>query len=194
MSETLQSPEQHEALAQSVAEQLEVKRTVHERPAKPEKDPKQAAHEARKAVHESTRGNKHPNPLERLEAAEKTPRESQPQHINRELKRITLQRELQSVRRKLPAAQRLLSKVIHQPAIRAVSETAGKTVSRPSGLLGGGLVAFLGTSAYLYLAKHLGFEYEYSVFLVLFVGGFVVGLVLELLVHAATVKRRRLHD
>ncbi len=86
---------------------------------------------------------------------------------------------------------RTLSKVIHQPVVRAVSEPAGKTVSRPSGLLGGGLVAFLGTSAYLYLAKSTGMAYSYFVFIGLFVGGFVVGVALELLIHALSGRSKR---
>jgi hypothetical protein len=78
--------------------------------------------------------------------------------------------------------ERGLSKLIHQPAVRAVSEVGAKTVSRPSGLLGGGLLAFLGSSTYLFMTKYIGFRYNYLVFLLLFVGGFVLGLVLELLV------------
>lgn len=124
-------------------------------------------------------------------ASEQTSPANHPMQINRDLKNITLKRELSHVRRKLPAYKRPLSKIIHQPIVRAVSEAAGKTVSRPSGLLGGGLVAFLGTSSYLYLARHMGFEYNSFVFLALFAGGFMFGLGLELLVHLATLKRRK---
>jgi hypothetical protein len=184
--ETLPTPEHHELL------------TAHASPEKAksepaEKDPAQIAQEARTAVAEVTRSETQPNPLERLQAAEQSP-QAAPQHINRELKQITLRRELQYIRRQLPAPQRALSKIVHQPAVRAVSENAGKTVSRPSGLLGGGLVALIGTSSYLYLAKHIGFTYNYGVFLVLFVAGFAVGLGLELLVHLATSRRRKASD
>lgn len=108
-----------------------------------------------------------------------------PGHITKALKQITLSRTLHSIRRRESAPDRALSKVVHQPAVRVVSEAAGKTVSRPSGILGGGLLAFIGTSGYLYLAKHIGFEYNFGVFLVLFLGGYLLGLGLELLVHAA---------
>ena len=84
-----------------------------------------------------------------------------------------------------------MSRVIHQPVVRVTSEAIGKTVSRPSGLLGGGLVALMGTSIYLYLANHLGFKYNYGVFLCLFVVGFGLGLVLELAVYLATASRRK---
>lgn len=126
------------------------------------------------------------NPLEGLRAAETASQPAPALNINQELKAITLRRELQSIRHRLPAPQRALSKAIHQPAIRAISEGAGKTVTRPSGLLGGGIVAFAGTSAYLLLAKHMGFQYNYGVFLVLFAGGFVAGLLLELIIRSTS--------
>jgi hypothetical protein len=130
------------------------------------------------------------NPFERLKTAEKSPTTPQQLPINRELKRITLQRELSQLRRKLPVPERLLSRVIHQPAVRQLSEATGQSLTRPSGLLGGGLMAFLGSSAYLYLARHIGFTYNYSVFWLLFVGGFVFGVGLEILVWLFTARRR----
>jgi hypothetical protein len=128
--------------------------------------------------------------IEQLEKAEKLNESTRPALISHELKAVTLQRELQNIRRRLPAPDRVLSRVIHQPAVRVISEVTGKTISRPSGLLGGGLVALLGTTGYLYTAQHMGFRYNYFVFLVLFGGGFIVGIVLELLVWLATRSRR----
>ena len=156
-----------------------------------EVDPIKTLDEARATVAETNRSETQPNPLEALQATEKASQTMEPRQINRELKQITLRRELQQLRRKLPLPERTLSKVIHQPIVRAISEAASKTVSRPSGLLGGSLVAFLGTSAYLYLARHIGFTYNYLVFLLLLGGGFILGLVLELFVHLATSSRRR---
>lgn len=152
-----------------------------------EADPAQKLEQARAAAEQSASET---NPIEQLQANEETAETKQPTYINRELKSITLRRELQQIRRRLPAPQRALSRVIHQPAIRIVSEATGKTISRPSGLLGGGLVAFLGSTSYLYLATHLGFTYNYFVFSLLFIGGFIVGLGLELLVWLATASRR----
>lgn len=157
--------------------------------ADPEKSKAETLAEARMDIVESAQESR--AVVEALRtASEETSPANHPMQINRELKSITLKRELNQVQRKLPARKRALSKVIHQPTVRAISESAGKTVSRPSGLLGGGLVAFLGTSSYLYLAKHLGFEYNSFVFLALFAGGFVFGLALELVVHMATLKHR----
>lgn len=159
-----------------------------------EKDPAQAIVEARKDIAETTRAESQHNPIEELEEAQKASQTTSPTHINRELKQITLQRELQQIRRQLSAPQKTLSKFIHQPVVRNVSEVTGKTISRPSGLLGGGLLAFIGSSAYLYLAKHQGFDYNYIVWFMLFAGGFLVGLVLELIVWSATSSRRQASD
>lgn len=138
---------------------------------------------------ESAAGEK--NPIEQLEKAEKaTEPVMSPKAINRELQAVELNRELNHLRRKESPPERVLSRVIHQPVVRVVSEVTGKTVSRPSGLLGGGLVALLGSTGYLYYARHMGFQYNYLVFTALFAGGFVLGLVLELLVWLATTSRR----
>lgn len=120
------------------------------------------------------------DPLARLEVAEsEAAKQAATPPPNAFLQKQTLQRELKSIQRKESAPARALSKVIHQPAIRATSEVAGKTISRPSGLLGGGIVAFVGTSVYLYLAYYIGFTYQPTVFLVLLVAGFAAGIVVE---------------
>jgi hypothetical protein len=190
MSEQLTSaPEQHKAdraetlLTLPTPEKAEPLR-------KGEADPAKALREARARVAETTRAEVQPNPLETLKAAEEASQNPAPRRIDRALKQITLRRELQQIRRQLPRPARAFSQVIHQPAVRAISEAAGRTVSRPSGLLGGGLLAFTGTSIYLYLARHIGFTYNYLVFLLLLAGGFVLGLLAELAVHLILSSRR----
>lgn len=193
MSERLPNTGQHEADITS-PEILHMPSPEHheKQPRHHEADPAiKAAHARHEAAHTAETASK---PLERLEAAAVDARPIQPLNVNRELKAITLRRELKNIQRKLPAPQRVLSKLIHQPAVRVTSEIAGKTITRPSGFLGGSLVAFLGTSIYLYMAKDGGFSYNYFVFLALFAGGFIVGLILEYLVYLATVSHRQRGD
>jgi hypothetical protein len=177
-----------------------LKNAEHKVLPKSEKVGEAAAHEQAAHKHAEQARNKieqaaeHDDPIARLEAAEKASGVELPTHVNQDLKKLTLRRQLQHIQRQLPAGDRTLSKIIHQPVVRVVSEAAGKTISRPSGLLGGGLVAFLGTSGYLYLAKHLGFTYNSFVFIALFVGGFLIGLALEFAVWLATASRRRTND
>jgi hypothetical protein len=91
--------------------------------------------------------------------------DNEPPLITFELKEIAYQRLLTRARRHLPTYSRAMSKIIHQPAVDAVSEAVGKTVGRPSGIIGGGLMALIGTSIYYYLARHYGYSYNSFVFL-----------------------------
>jgi len=178
------SPEQHENKVDRRSEQqLHIAKTKHER----------LAAQARENVAETAASQqKVQEQLNNLTEAE--PQTYSARSISRDLKKVALKRELQSIRRKLPKNERALSRVVHQPVIRVVSEAAGKTVSRPSGMLGGGLVAFLGSLIYFYLTHYIGFAYNYTVFLLLFVGGFILGVALELLVWLVLGNRRRAHD
>jgi hypothetical protein len=99
--------------------------------------------------------------------------------ITKRLKTERYKTTLQQVRRHLPPVQRLTSKLIHQPAIEAISEVGSKTVARPSGLLGGGLIALVGSLSVILVAKHIGFAVPHSIFWVLFLIGFFLGLVIE---------------
>jgi hypothetical protein len=171
----LEAPEQHELL------------TAHASAPETEKNPAVAVLEARQEIQRVATDS---NAVEQLQAAEAAAAPVQPSVINRQLKQITLRRELKQLQRKETPAERALSRLMHQPVVRTVSEAASQTVSRPSGLLGGSLTAFMGTSAYLYLSKHFGFQYNYLMFLLLLATGFIFGLLLELMVHLATANQR----
>ena len=105
-----------------------------------------------------------------------------PSIVGKDLKEIKYKRTLQSVRKDLNAPEKVLSKVIHNPVVDAVSEVAEKTVARPSGFLSGSIFAFLGSSTFLYISKYYGYEYNFLLMALFFVGGFVLGLLIELLV------------
>ncbi len=105
-------------------------------------------------------------------------------YVSRELKEMGFRRNLNNARRQMSTPARAISKAIHQPVVEKISEVAGPTVARPSGILGGGLFAFAGSAVLLYLTKHYGYRYNYLVFILLFVGGFVAGMFVELIVRA----------
>jgi len=99
--------------------------------------------------------------------------------VNKALQGLTADRSLSHIRHNLSAPDKALSKLIHKPAVRATSELGARTVGRPLALLVGGLCALIGSSIYLYLARHIGFSYNYLVSTMLFTGGLVLGLLLE---------------
>lgn len=161
----------------------------------------EASHERSEAKHE------HEKPAERLEKAQETSIESirdtikhealkaadevphpirqephdSPTSIGKDLKDQALYRTLKNLRHHLSPADRSLSRIVHQPVVDAASELGSKTVARPSGILSGGICAFVGSLTFLYLAKHDGYRYNYLLFFIFFVGGFAIGLVIELL-------------
>jgi hypothetical protein len=100
--------------------------------------------------------------------------------VSRELKQQSLDRTLTRVRKQLNPAEKVLSRITHQPIIDKLSDLGGQTAARPSGIIGGGLFALLGSSFILYFAKHYGFEYNFLAFFALFVAGFALGLLTEL--------------
>lgn len=173
------APSHHESLhpkhtPERHAEHHEAARPRHEREHKAEKHA--PVHELeRKAHHEAQAAR------EMLPAAQETPREHTT-YISRELKKETFNRTMVRVRKKLSAPARTFSKIIHQPVVDSISQVGSQTVARPSGLLGGSIVAFLGSSTFLWMARHYGFTYNYLLFAILFVAGFAIGMILELII------------
>lgn len=98
------------------------------------------------------------------------------------LRELTSKQELNRIRNQLNPIDSLGSIFIHQKAIRAISEASSKTIARPSGIVGGGIIALLGTTSYYIFSKHVGIKYNYLIFLILFISGFVAGIFIELLI------------
>ena len=112
-------------------------------------------------------------------------------YINRELKDMAFRRTMKNTRRHMGAPSRMVSKIIHQPVVEKASEVASGTIARPSGIIGGGLCALLGSLLLLWLTKHYGYEYNYLMFIVFMAVGFVLGLFAELTLHMTIAKRRK---
>lgn len=89
------------------------------------------------------------------------------------------QQTMKNVQRQETPVQRRFSKVIHQPVVEEVSNLAGGTVARPSGLLIGGIFSVISSLLILYICRHYGYEYNFLVGLGSFVVGFAIGLLLE---------------
>lgn len=116
------------------------------------------------------------------ERQENTP--SQSYGLQKELKDQAYKKTLQKAQSHLGASERAFSRILHKPVVHSVSQVASQTVGRPSGVLGGSLFALLGSAVLLYVTKYYGFVYNYTAFLLLFLGGFIIGLLLELIVRS----------
>lgn len=180
--------EQHEHKTQAVSEQQEALRKSIEKKAE------QASHEHAEKIEgirsaiEAEAESKHEHTAKKH--TEKSRETEQPTFVNRELKNMAYQRTLRRTQNKLPAPSRALSKFMHQPAVEAVSDVASKTIARPSGLLLGGISAFIGSSVFLWTARYYGYEYNFLLFILFFAGGFFLGLLVELGLHLANRKSK----
>ena len=112
-------------------------------------------------------------------------------YINAEIMRMSYQRALIRVRKQLSLSDKVLSRVIHQPIIDSISEVGAKTIGRPSGLLGGGFISLVGTTIYYWITKHYGYDYNFSVFLALAAGGFILGVVIELIFNLRLLRKTK---
>lgn len=101
--------------------------------------------------------------------------------VHRELKQTAYDRSMERIRSKLSPPARVFSKVIHNPAVEIISNGTAKTLARPSGILGGATAALIGSLVLLYLTKHYGFAYNYLLFVFLYIGGYFLGLLTEIL-------------
>lgn len=144
---------------------------------------------ARKATHE------HQNSIERIldkieteaESAEKikqhhldhTKKTSGPITIGGELRKRSLNDSLEKVQRSLPGPQKAFSKVVHQPVVDAISEASAKTIARPSGLLMGGVMSLISSLGVLFICRYYGYRYNFLIGMVAFVGGFILGILIE---------------
>ncbi|HEX5456585.1 MAG TPA: hypothetical protein VFW77_04440 [Candidatus Saccharimonadales bacterium] len=83
---------------------------------------------------------------------------------------------LQSVQKELKPYELLFSKLIHSAGIEYLSDTASKTLARPSGFLCGALVLFVTSLGVLLVCRYLGYDYNYLIGLLGFPVGFVIGI------------------
>lgn len=133
--------------------------------------------EIRSLVEKTAKG-KHEHDAHRPEQEHRENR--QPTTVNKELKDMAYRRTLKRAQSRLPAPARAFSKVIHNPVVETTSEFLGKTIARPSGILAGGIAALVGSTIFLWVARHYGYEYNFLLFALCFVGGFIIGVLTEL--------------
>ncbi len=114
-------------------------------------------------------------------AIDKAPTEAEQPSLGmqQQLKNDAYKRTMNKIRNDLNPVERRFSKVIHNPVIETISEASGKTIARPSAIIGGGLLSLVGSSAVLYMSKHYGFSYNTFTFFGLFAIGFLAGILIE---------------
>lgn len=114
-------------------------------------------------------------------AAEEPAAAPAPNTLDRPQMQQAVRTYLGQVRKHLSTSDKVFSEFVHNPTINAISEATGKTLIRPSGILMGGLCTLVGSAWYYYATNHTGYHYNFVFAFVLFAGGFILGVVIELL-------------
>lgn len=188
MSEHLKNHESHEDLG--IAESAELhSHNTHEKELKNHHESMPSIDQIRDSIEqEQQKHDKQP-----LSAETNIQNEVPDLAISHQVKAISLDRTLRKLQRQMSSPERVLSKVVHQPTVDRISEFSSKTVARPSGILSGGVFAFLGSFIFLYISKHYGYKYNYLLFALFFVGGFILGLIIELLLFIVRTRHNKKH-
>lgn len=114
---------------------------------------------------------------------------SKSHHITREHKQHMFDRTMSSVRKRLSPSEKVLSKVVHNKPVAAISSATEKTIARPKGMLVGGICAFVGSAYTYYMAKNYGYRYNLLVFFILFIAGYMITTLVELVLAIRTRKQ-----
>ncbi len=138
---------------------------------------------ARDAIEKQAISSEVPVVEKRAEQSDQTIR-----YTTKRIKNERYRTTLSHVRHHLSPSQRVLSKIVHQPVIEAISEIGAKTIARPSGLLGGGLIALISSLTVIIIARRVGFAVPNSIFAITFIGGFCLGIIVEAVFR--TIKKR----
>ena len=176
MKEKLQhhSPEQHRSQERETSQERTKAEKLREKATKAEHTPKDNIESIQRSIEATAISGKEYSIGEKEKATPHTPL-----FVTKRLKNDAYKKLIKKTQSHLSKPERNFSKFIHRPAIERVSEAASKTVARPSGILFGGLAAFLASLFLLIISKRAGFTYNYLFFFIVFVGGYFSGLLIE---------------
>lgn len=169
--------ESYEPTHESKKHQHEVEKLRHERAERADHSPEKAATEARQSVqHEAISGAETHRPHSETRQTDQIRTKDDRIH--------SFNTTMSHVRQKLSKREKGFSKLIHQPTVEKVSDIAGKTLARPSGIVGGTIAAFIGLLSVYGVAKFAGFPLSGSEMPLFLAIGFLLGLVVEVIYKA----------
>ena len=117
-------------------------------------------------------------------SASETKSQEEPEAANtywnsQEYRDLAFKQFMSKVQKHLTPTEKIGSKLFHQPMVEKASEIGSKTVARPSGVLAGSIFSFITSLATYYFAKQNGYDMTYSIFIVSFIVGFFLGILVE---------------
>lgn len=97
----------------------------------------------------------------------------------KQLKKSAYHKIIKQAQLHLSGSEKNFSKFIHKPSVEKISDVSSKTIARPTSLLFGSIFAFIASLIFYFVSKRSGFEYNYILFSLMFIGGYFVGLIFE---------------
>lgn len=139
-----------------------------------------AEHEVESARHEALEKAVSSEREKRMEKTEKDPtHEHRP--LNKREKNVSFDTTMREARSQMPAASRVFSSIIHNPAVEKISDVAGGTIARPNAILSGSVFAFLFTLVIYLTARYYGYPLSGTETIAAFLLGWIVGLIIDYL-------------
>lgn len=124
--------------------------------------------------------NKQEKEKDNLERAEnKSPRGKVPIPTTKKELQKAYHAQITKVQSQLPRASRTFSKVVHNPVIEKVSDATGKTIFRPSALLGGAIFGLIAGIAIYLVVLYLEYAMPTWVLPALLIVGAIFGVLVE---------------
>ncbi len=121
---------------------------------------------------------------EKIEKVEKKPPKAKPAaSYTKKEKAAVYKKEVKMVQAQLPRRSRTFSKVIHNPAVEKVSDVAGKTVLRPSALIGGSVVGLAAGITVYAIARYYNYGMPNWLLPILLLLGALLGVAAELILN-----------
>ncbi len=113
---------------------------------------------------------------------EVAPEKKDPNSYTRAQKKAVYKKEMKHVQAQLPKGSRAFSKVIHNSAVEKVSDVAGKTVFRPSALMGGAITGLIFGVLFYMVARYYGYVIPTWMLSILLIAGAIVGVLIEFVI------------
>lgn len=88
--------------------------------------------------------------------------------------------QLSDIQSEMPIANRLLSRIIHNPVVERLSDFISKTLASPNSLLFGSISAFIGVGGTYLVAIYYGYDLSGLEALVAFIIGWLFGILYDL--------------
>lgn len=116
-------------------------------------------------------------------AEHKSPKAKVPASFTKKEKSQVYRKEIKTVQAQLPRSSRVFSKVVHNAAVEKVSDAAGKTVLRPSALVGGAVVGLAAGITVYTIARYYGYYMPSWLLPILLILGALLGVAAELILN-----------